>query len=73
MNIIIVGAGEVGKHLAKSLSTQLHNITLIDHDEKGRSLEGILAFQLHTGPPMEIQFKDLRIKHLPDDLPLLKK
>ncbi|MCS1411419.1 MAG: Trk system potassium uptake protein TrkA [Verrucomicrobia subdivision 3 bacterium] len=33
MNIIIVGAGEVGKHLAQSLSTQLHNITLIDHSE----------------------------------------
>ena len=38
MNIIIVGAGEVGKHLAKSLSTQLHNITLIDHDEKVTTL-----------------------------------
>ena len=35
MNIIIVGAGEVGKHLAQSLSTQLHNITLIDHSEEG--------------------------------------
>ncbi len=34
MNIIIVGAGEVGKHLAQSLSTQLHNITLIDHSEQ---------------------------------------
>ena len=34
MNIIIVGAGEVGKHLAQSLSTQLHNITLIDHSEE---------------------------------------
>jgi trk system potassium uptake protein len=34
VNIIIVGAGEVGKHLAQSLSTQLHNITLIDHSEE---------------------------------------
>ena len=34
MNIIIVGAGEVGKHLAQSLSTQLHNIILIDHSEE---------------------------------------
>ena len=33
MNIIIVGAGEVGKHLAESLSTQLHNITVIEREE----------------------------------------
>ncbi len=30
MNIIIIGAGEVGRHLAESLSTQLHNITVIE-------------------------------------------
>lgn len=34
MNIIIVGAGEVGKHLAESLSTQLHNITVIEASEE---------------------------------------
>ena len=33
VNIIIVGAGEVGKHLAESLSTQLHNITVIEREE----------------------------------------
>jgi trk system potassium uptake protein TrkA len=30
VNIIIIGAGEVGRHLAESLSTQLHNITVIE-------------------------------------------
>jgi choline-sulfatase len=44
---------------------------LIDFDENGRALEGILAVQVHVGPAMKIQFKDFRIKHLPDDLPLL--
>lgn len=44
---------------------------LIDLDEKGRSLEGVLAVQVHVGPEMKIQYKDFRIKHLPDDLPLL--
>lgn len=34
MNIVIVGAGEVGKHLAESLSTQLHNITVIEASEE---------------------------------------
>ncbi len=45
---------------------------LIDLDEKGRVLEGVLAVQVHVGPPMEIQYKDFRIKHLPDELPLEK-
>lgn len=43
---------------------------LIDLDEDGRSLEGVLAVQVHVGPAMEIQYKDFKIKHLPDDLPL---
>ena len=38
MNIIIVGAGEVGKHLAQSLSIQLHDITLIDRSEESTAL-----------------------------------
>lgn len=45
---------------------------LIDFDEKGRALEGVLAVQVHVGPAMEIQYKDFRIKHLPDDAPLQK-
>ncbi|MDF1756642.1 MAG: sulfatase-like hydrolase/transferase [Verrucomicrobiales bacterium] len=44
---------------------------LIDLDEKGRALEGVLAMQVHVGPAMKIEFKDLWIKHLPDDLPLI--
>lgn len=43
---------------------------LIDLDEEGRSLEGVLAVQVHVGPAMKVQFKDFKIKHLPDDLPL---
>jgi len=43
---------------------------LIDLDEAGRSLEGVLAVQVHVGPAMTIQYKDFKIKHLPDDLPL---
>ena len=45
---------------------------LIDFDEKGRSLDGVLAMQVHVGPPMTIEFKEMLIKHLPDDLPLLQ-
>jgi arylsulfatase A-like enzyme len=45
---------------------------LIDFDEQGRALEGVLAMQVHVGPAMTIQFRDFKIKHLPDDLSLLE-
>jgi len=44
---------------------------LVDLDESGRSLEGVIAVQVHTGPEMTVQYKDIRIKYLPDDLPLI--
>ncbi|MEA3225976.1 MAG: DUF1080 domain-containing protein [Planctomycetota bacterium] len=33
-------------------------------DRKGAAREGILALQIHQGPPMVVQFKDIRIKNL---------
>ena len=33
MNIIIVGAGEIGRHIAIRLSSENHAIVVIDHDE----------------------------------------
>ena len=45
---------------------------LLDFDEAGRSLDGVLAVQVHVGPSMKIEYKDFTIKHLPDDLPLQK-
>ncbi|MEM0896738.1 MAG: Trk system potassium transporter TrkA [Verrucomicrobiota bacterium] len=33
MNIIIVGAGEIGRHIATSLSSAAHNIVVIESDE----------------------------------------
>ncbi len=44
---------------------------LIDFDEKGRALEGVLAVQVHVGPAMTVEYKDMLIKHLSDDLPVL--
>jgi arylsulfatase A-like enzyme len=43
---------------------------LIDLDETGRALEGVLAVQVHVGPAMTIQYQDFKIKHLPDEMPL---
>jgi hypothetical protein len=46
-------------------------VDVIDLDEKGRRLEGVLGFQVHVGPPMKIQYRDLYLRRFRDDLPLL--
>jgi hypothetical protein len=35
-----------------------------DHEKGKASREGIFAFQMHPGPPMKVQFKDIRLKRL---------
>ena len=42
-------------------------IELIDDDPNGNLLEGILALQLHAGPPMLVEFKDIRLKTLKEN------
>lgn len=37
---------------------------VIDNDPKNRDFSGLLALQLHSGPPMTVQFKDIRWKRL---------
>ncbi|MBA7676138.1 hypothetical protein ES703_84379 [subsurface metagenome] len=37
---------------------------VIDNDKKDRDLSGVLALQLHAGPPMQIQFKDIHLRRL---------
>lgn len=39
-------------------------VDLLDNDPKGRSLEGVLALQIHVGPPMLVEFKDILLKPL---------
>jgi putative heme-binding domain-containing protein len=41
-------------------------IELVDHDAKDRELEGLLAFQVHKGPAMIVQIKDVMLKELPE-------
>jgi len=54
-----------GNHVVHYLNG-FQTIELIDNDPKGRMMEGLLALQLHAGPPMTIDFKDISVKHLPD-------
>jgi hypothetical protein len=36
----------------------------IDRDAKKACRQGVIALQMHPGPPMKVQFRDLRIKIL---------
>ncbi len=38
-------------------------IEFIDNQESERELEGLIAFQVHRGPAMKVQFRNIRIKH----------
>lgn len=37
---------------------------VIDEDPKGRAMEGLLGLQLHVGPPMKVEFRNILMKKL---------
>lgn len=37
---------------------------IVDHQKDARSMKGILAFQVHRGPAMKVQFKNIQLKTL---------
>ena len=50
MSIIIIGAGEVGYHLARRLSQEKQNVVIIDRDpEKIRRVQNTLDVQAIQG------------------------
>lgn len=53
-----------GNHLVHAINGKV-TAELIDDDEAKRAMEGILALQLHSGPPMTVRFKEIRLKVLP--------
>ena len=54
-----------GNHLIHKLNGQMTS-DVIDHQVKERELEGLLALQIHRGPAMKVQIKDIVLKELPD-------
>ncbi len=58
-----------GNHLRHFVNGRM-TTEVIDLDAEGRDLEGVLGMQVHVGDSMTVQFKEIRIKHLPDDLAL---
>lgn len=37
---------------------------VVDKDTKNRKMSGLLGFQVHVGPPMKVEYKDMQIKIL---------
>jgi len=54
-----------GNHLIHKLNGQV-TADVIDHQESEREDEGIVAIQIHQGPAMKVQVKDIVVKELPD-------
>lgn len=52
-----------GNHLQHFINGK-QTIDVVDEQEAKAAKSGILALQLHAGPPMKVQFKDIRIKSL---------
>lgn len=55
---VIIGEGNHVRHYLNGVQT----VDLVDNDPKGRALSGLLALQIHAGPPMVVEFKNARIK-----------
>ncbi|MDH4476951.1 MAG: DUF1080 domain-containing protein [Verrucomicrobiaceae bacterium] len=54
-----------GNHLVHKIDGQM-TIDLLDFGAKTQALEGLLAFQLHRGPAMKVQIKEVLLKELPE-------
>ena len=60
---VIIGRGN---HLVQKING-IVTVDVTDEDEKRRAMEGILAFQLHAGGPMKVQFKDIMLQVFGDE------
>ena len=55
-----------GNHFIHKINGNV-TVDVTDNQLDKRSRSGILALQLHAGPPMTVQFKDVRLKRLKRD------
>lgn len=53
-----------GNHVQHFLNGRL-TADVVDADAENAPKSGVIALQLHTGPPMTVQFKDVQLKTLP--------
>jgi hypothetical protein len=52
-----------GNTLAQTLNGRLMSM-LIDDDTANRKMDGLIGIQVHKGPPMKVEVKNIRIKNL---------
>lgn len=52
-----------GNHITQTINGHV-TVDLTDEQSENAKSSGILAFQVHVGPPMVIQFKDVMLKKL---------
>ncbi len=65
----IIANGNVLTHIINGNVT----IEVVDNQKERAATKGLLALQLHAGPPMLVQFKNIRVKHLNDKTSSAKK
>jgi 3-keto-disaccharide hydrolase len=51
----------VGNHLVHKLNGEV-TVDVTDNDPENAEAKGLLALQVHAGPPMKVQFKSIRLK-----------
>ena len=56
----IIAQGNHVQHFINGMQT----VDVTDEDTANAPKEGLLALQIHAGPPMVVQFKDLMLKEL---------
>lgn len=56
--IHVIGRGNVLIHIINGRVMSL----CVDDDTKGRAMEGLLGLQLHVGPPMKVEFRNILLK-----------
>ncbi len=56
---VIARGNKVSHYINDELMSEV-----IDSQKDKAAMKGILAFQIHTGPPMKIQFKNVKLKKL---------
>ena len=52
-----------GNTIVQMLNGRVMSV-LIDDDLTGRKMDGLLGIQVHKGPPMKIEVKNIRLKKL---------
>jgi len=56
----VVAQGYQFQHFINNIKT----VEVMDNDPRGRRAAGFFALQLHVGPPMTVQFRNIRMKQL---------